>query len=174
MASQERPFSVLANVGDAYPVEATGGSFLGNLSVAGRANLLIALALATLAAFLAINLSGEIWLKASLQRQLVIQKIERIVADVAAGGLRMRRWETDFFLRNDLEDAAAYEVDAARVLEKLGALARIPEAENATIHVDTLSDGIEQHIAQFKKMVSLAVQGRCSPPFAVYFVEIYQ
>ncbi len=67
----------------------------------------------------------------------------------------MRRWESDFFLRNDPEDAAAYEVDAARVLGKLGALARIPEAENATIHVDTLSDGIEQHIAQFKKFVNL-------------------
>ncbi|MDP6120109.1 MAG: HAMP domain-containing protein [Rhodospirillales bacterium] len=155
MVSQERPFGVPANVGDVHPVEAASGSFLGNLSVGGRANLLIALALATLAAFLAINLSGEIWLKTSLQRQLTIQKIERIVSDVAEGGLRMRRWETDFFLRNDPEDAAAYEVDAARVLEKLGALARIPEAENATIHVDTLSDGIEQHIAQFKKFVNL-------------------
>lgn len=155
MVSQERSFGVPANVGDVHPVEAASGSFLGNLSVGGRANLLIALALATLAAFLAINLSGEIWLKTSLQRQLTIQKIERIVSDVAEGGLRMRRWETDFFLRNDPEDAAAYEVDAARVLEKLGALARIPEAENATIHVDTLSDGIEQHIAQFKKVVNL-------------------
>ncbi len=45
----------------------------------------------------------------------------------------MRRWESDFFLRNNPEDAAAYEVDAARVLGELGALARIPEAENAII-----------------------------------------
>ena len=155
MAPQERPFGVLANVGDAYAMEAAGGAFLGNLSVAGRANLLIALALATLAAFAAINLGDEIWLKTSLQKQLALQKIERIVSDVAAGGLRMRRWETDFFLRNDLEDAAAYEADAARVLRKLESLTRIPEAGNATIHVDTLSDGIEQHIAQFKKVVNL-------------------
>ena len=155
MTPQERPFGVLANVGDAYAMEAAGGTFLGNFSVAGRANLLIALALATLAAFAAINLSNELWLKTSLQKQLAMQKIERIVADVAAGGLRMRRWETDFFLRNDLEDAAAYEADAARVLGKLETLTRIPEAENATIHVDTLSDGIEQHIAQFKKVVNL-------------------
>ena len=69
MVSQERPFGVPANVGDVHPVEAASDSFLGNLSVAGRANLLIALALVTLAAFLAINLSGEIWLKTSLQRQ---------------------------------------------------------------------------------------------------------
>ena len=155
MASQERPISVLANIGDAYAVEAAGGAFLGNLSVAGRANLIIALALATLAAFAAINLGGENWLKASLQRQLAMQKIERTVADVAAGGLRMRRWETDFFLRNDLKDAEAYEADATGVLKKLETLARIPEAEYAAIHVDTLSDGIEQHMAQFKKVVNL-------------------
>ena len=153
MASEIKAYDSLTDGDEEPPPESERPGLFADLTLAGRVNLLVALGILALAAFAGIHLLGQVWLKQTLDGQLTHRGIERLVTSVANGGTRMRRWETDFFLRSDLKDAAAYEADAAKVLETLKTIENIPEVAPARIHIESLNEGLAQHVDQFKKVV---------------------
>ena len=78
-------------------------------------------------------------------------KVRALAAEVEAGVLRMGQRERAFLLRKDLESAAAYEGDSSAVLSTLAPLSGL--AEEAKTHIDTINEGVLQHIAQFKEVL---------------------
>lgn len=126
-------------------------TFLGGLSVGTRIALLALLGLALLAAFGALYAVGEGWLEEARKQSTNSLKVRALAAEVEAGVLRMRQRERAFLLRKDLESAAAYERESSAVLSTLAPLSGM--AEEAKTHIDTINDGVLQHIAQFKEVL---------------------
>ena len=126
-------------------------TLLGGLSVGTRIALLALLGLALLAAFGALYTVGEGWLEEARKRSANSLRVRALAAEVEAGVLRMGQRERAFLLRKDLESAATYERESSAVLSTLAPLSGL--AEEAKTHIDTINEGVLQHIAQFKEVL---------------------
>lgn len=126
-------------------------TFLGGLGAGTRFALLALLALALLAAFGALYAVGEGWLDDARKQSDNSLKVRALAAEVEAGILRMRQRERAFLLRKDIESAADYERDSSAVLTTLAPLSKM--AEEAKTHIDTISEGVLQHISQFNEVL---------------------
>ena len=126
-------------------------TLLGGLSVGTRVSLLALLGVALLAAFGALYTVGEGWLEVARKQSENSLRVRALAAEVEAGVLRMGQRERAFLLRKDLESAAAYERASSAVLSTLAPLSGL--AEEAKTHIDTINEGVLQHIAQFKEVL---------------------
>ena len=126
-------------------------TFLGGLGVGSKVALLAFLGLATLAAYGALYAVGEGWLADARKQSETSLRVKALTAEVEAGVLRMRQRERAFLLRKDLDSAAAYERESSAVLSTLASLSGM--AEEAKTYIDTINDGVLQHIAQFKDVL---------------------
>ncbi len=126
-------------------------TFLGGLGVGSKVALLALLGLAVLAAYGALCTVGERWLEEARKQSEASLRLKALAAEVEVGVLRMRQRKRAFLLRKDLESAAAYERESSGVLSTLAPLSGM--AEEAKTHIDTINDGVLQHIAQFKEVL---------------------
>ena len=126
-------------------------TFLGGISVGTRIALLALLVLALLAGFGTLFAVGEGWLAEARKQSENSLKVRALAAEAEAGILRMRQRERVFLLQKDLESAAAYERESSQVLSTLAPLSGM--AEDAKTHIDTINEGVLQHITQFKEVL---------------------
>lgn len=126
-------------------------TFLGGLGVGTRIALLALLVLALLTAFATLFAVGDGWLADARKQSVNSLKVRALAAEVETGILRMRQRERAFLLRKDIESAAAYERDSSAVLLTLVPLSGM--AEEAKTHIDTINEGVLQHISQFKEVL---------------------
>ena len=125
-------------------------TLFGNLSVSVRVNVLAGLGLVALLALWGVDFAGGLRLDAALMRKDAFERARTLAGEVEIELLAMRAAEGAFLFRDDAGAASVFEKHGAKALATLQSLRRIPEAEPARTHIDTVNDGVVQHVAQFR------------------------
>jgi methyl-accepting chemotaxis protein len=125
-------------------------TLFGNLGVSVRVNVLAGLGLVALLALWGFDFAGGLRLDAALTHKDAFERVRALAADVEIELLAMRAAEGTFLFRGDDETTSVFEKHGAKALATLQVLRRLPEAELARTHIDTVNDGVAQHVAQFR------------------------
>ena len=97
-----------------------------------------------------VDSAGGLRLDAALMRKDAFERARTLAGEVEIELLAMRAAEGAFLFRDDAGAASVFEKHGAKALATLQSLRRIPEAEPARTHIDTVNDGVVQHVAQFR------------------------
>ena len=97
-----------------------------------------------------VHFAGGLRLDAALMRKDAFERARTLAGEVEIELLAMRAAEGAFLFRDDAGAASVFEKHGAKALATLQSLRRIPEAEPARTHIDTVNDGVVQHVAQFR------------------------
>ena len=125
-------------------------TLFGNVGVSVRVNVLAGLGLLALLALWGFDFAGGLRLDAALMRKDAAERVRALAGEVEIELLAMRAAEGAFLFRGDVEAANLFEKHGAKALVTLQLLRRIAEAEPARTHIDTVNDGVAQHVAQFR------------------------
>ncbi len=125
-------------------------TLFGNVGVSVRVNVLAGLGLLALLALWGFDFAGGLRLDAALMRKDAAERVRALAGEVEIELLAMRAAEGAFLFRGDVEAANLFEKHGAKALATLQLLRRIAEAEPARTHIDTVNDGVAQHVAQFR------------------------
>jgi methyl-accepting chemotaxis protein len=129
--------------------------FIENVRIRTRMMWLASVMIASLAALGAVYMVGNGLMNKASRTADEYGHLADLMQRVEVGTLEMRRREKDFFIRLDMKYATLYGDSAKSVLGTLDDAAAQPAVAAMLTDVRALRAGVESHVAQFAKVVTL-------------------
>ncbi|WP_346892574.1 HAMP domain-containing methyl-accepting chemotaxis protein [uncultured Roseibium sp.] len=127
--------------------------FFRDLSIAMRVGCLSAIAILAIGVLAGVFYYGQVAVERSSTNYAQYSQLELLAVKVQAGAAEMRQREKDFLLYQDLKFVDLYTAAEQGVTEALDTLAKLPSARDVAENVRRLDTAVEEHQAQFNKVV---------------------
>lgn len=134
-------------------------SFFRDVSVGTRLFLLMGWGGLAIAAGAAVFAVADLRTGTALERHDAFIRILDLSQEAETGLAQLRAGETAFLLRGDRDSAETYAKRSARLLAVLKTLGDIPETTPIRQAIDTLRDGVAEHVNEFRKIADLEGDG---------------